>query len=94
LPVFLRLHQEFLPDCVGRDLPKDSLQRRYSEVIQWAEDGRSGFAMKPSYVDVKKLAAKKSLNLFKSWAPKMRELRSSSLAPEWDFVRAASVLEM
>jgi hypothetical protein len=50
--------------------------------------------MKPSYVDVKKLAAKKSLNLFKSWAPKMRELRSSSLAPEWDFVRAASVLEM
>jgi hypothetical protein len=94
LPVFLQLDQEFLPDCVGRDSPKNSLQRRYSEVIQWAGDGKSGFAMKPLYVDVKRCAVKKSLNLFKSWAPKMRELRSSSLAQEWDFVRAASVLEM
>jgi hypothetical protein len=94
LPVFLQLDQEFLLDCVGRDLPKDSLQGRYIEVIQWAGDGRSGFAMKPLYVDVKRCAVKKSLNLFKSWAPKMRELRSSSLAQEWGFVRAASVLEM
>jgi hypothetical protein len=94
LPVFLQLDQEFLPDCAGRDLPKNFLQRRYSEVIQWAGDGRSGFAMKPLYVDVKRCAVKKSLNLFKRWAPKIRELRSSSLAQEWGFVRAASVLEM
>jgi hypothetical protein len=53
-PAFLRLDQGFQPDCVGRDLPKDYLHERYSEVIQWAGDGKSGCVMKPSFVAVKK----------------------------------------
>jgi hypothetical protein len=53
-PAFLRLDQGFQPECDGRDLPKDYLQKRYSEVIQWVGDGKSGCVMKPSFVAVKK----------------------------------------